>query len=75
MGSRSNGFARKRRPATAQNIQAGKEVSTIRGADRKIMLGYPYRIAKERFDIVEADDIAVMEPDKQIGREFTCNDR
>lgn len=28
------------------------------------MLGYPYRIAKERFDIVEADDIAVMEPDK-----------
>ena len=39
------------------------------------MLGYPYRIAKKRFDIVEADDIAVMEPDKQIGREFTCNDR
>lgn len=28
------------------------------------MLGYPYRIAKECFDIVEADDIAVMEPDK-----------
>ncbi len=34
------------------------------------MLGYPYRIAKERFDIVEAGDIAVMEPDKQIDREF-----
>ena len=64
MGRRSNGFAWKRRPATAQNIQADKEVCTIRGADRKIMLDYPYRIAKKRIDIVKADDIAVMEPDK-----------
>ena len=52
MGRRSNGFAWKRRTATAQNIQAGKEVGTI------------------RIDIVKADDIAVMEPDKQIDREF-----
>ena len=28
------------------------------------MLDYPYRIAKKRIDIVKADDIAVMEPDK-----------
>ena len=33
------------------------------------MLDYPYRIAKKRIDIVKADDIAVMEPDKPQKRD------
>ena len=71
---RINGFIRKSRPASALNIQPGKEVSSIGFSYRTIPLAYPDCIAKEPIDIVKVDDIAVVKPDKPIDGKLVRND-
>ena len=75
IGCQIIGSVRKKRTAAAQNIQAGKKAGSIRRTDGKVLVGYPHGVAEKRFDIVEADDIAVVKTDKQIARESADYDR